>query len=93
MNIGSFITVSAKGEASAGAGVKVEGTFKIENGKLTISSEVAATLGLGLGGGVEVEIDFAELSQSIVDAIDDFFKDETPQEDWIEMQELGSPRQ
>ena len=68
---------------------KVEGTFKIENGKLTISAEVAATLGIGLGGGVEVEIDFAELAQSIVDAIDEYFKTETPKEDWIPMQDLG----
>lgn len=88
-DIGSFITLSVKGEASAGVGGKVEGTFKIENGKLTISAEVAATLGIGVGGGVEVEIDFAELAQSIVDAIDEYFKTETPQEDWIEMEDLS----
>ncbi|MGD9753149.1 MAG: hypothetical protein AB7W59_19315 [Acidimicrobiia bacterium] len=73
--------ISAKGtiEVSAGVGFKAGGTFEFKNGVLTISGELAATLGLGGGFGLEVTVDFKALAQAIELAVVDAFTDKQAQ--------------
>lgn len=69
--------ISARGtvEVSAGAGFKVGGTFEFKNGVLTIGGDLAGTLGIGGGFGMEVTIDFKALAQAIETAVTGHFID------------------
>jgi hypothetical protein len=61
--------ISAEAEASAGVGGEIEGEFSFSNGKLVVGGKLAAALGIGLGGGVKVEVDFFEIGSAIVDLV------------------------
>ncbi|MEO9322740.1 hypothetical protein ABFT23_04565 [Nocardioides sp. C4-1] len=52
-------------EVSAGAGGTAEGEFTFLNGKLKISANLAATLGIGLGASGDIEIDLGTLGTII----------------------------
>lgn len=57
--------ISGALEASAGVGGTIEGEFTIKNGRLVISGQLAATLGLGAGAMGSVEIDFNAIAEAI----------------------------
>jgi len=61
--------ISAEAEASAGVGGEIEGEFSFVGGKLVVGGKLAAALGIGLGGGAKVEIDFHEIGHAIVDLV------------------------
>lgn len=60
-----LVKISGELEASAGVGGTIEGEFTIKNGKLIISGQLAATLGLGAGAMGSVEIDFSAIAEAI----------------------------
>lgn len=60
-----LIKISGELEASAGVGGTIEGEFTVKNGKLVISGQLAATLGLGAGAMGSVEIDFNAIAEAI----------------------------
>ena len=67
-----MFSVRAKGEALAGAGAEASGEFTFKDGKLKIDANVSATLGVGLGGGVETEIDFKVIGEAILNEMKEF---------------------
>ena len=60
-----LVKISGELEASAGVGGTIEGEFTVKNGKLVISGQLAATLGLGAGAMGSVEIDFNAIAEAI----------------------------
>jgi hypothetical protein len=68
-----MFSVRAKGEALAGAGAGASGEFTFYQGKLKISAEVSATLGLGLTGGTEVEVDFKVIGEAVLAQMKEFY--------------------
>jgi hypothetical protein len=61
---------TASGYASAGAEATASGVLAYENGRLRIGGSVGAALGVGLGGGVAVEVDVAQIGQMAHNAAD-----------------------
>ena len=64
-----ILTCKGEVEVSAGVGGKAKGSFGVRNGKLTIKGGLAASLGIGAGAEVELEIDFYQLALAIEDLI------------------------
>lgn len=60
-----LVKISGELEASAGVGGTIQGEFTVKNGKLVISGQLAATLGLGAGAMGSVEIDFNAIAEAI----------------------------
>ena len=65
-----LIKISGELEAAAGVGGAVEGEFSFSNGMLVFGGKLAAALGIGGGAGAKVEVDFAEIGNTIVDIVD-----------------------
>ncbi len=63
-------SITASGYASAGAEARASGVLGYENGRLRIGGSVGAALGVGLGGGVAVEVDVAQIGQMAHNAAD-----------------------
>jgi hypothetical protein len=61
-----ILHVSGTIKVSAGAGVEAEGEFTVQNGKVAFSAEFAATLGLGGGAGIGIEIDAGALADIVI---------------------------
>lgn len=69
----TIIAASGKVTASAGIGGTAEGSFVCRKGKVKISGELAATLGIGTGVSAEVEIDLYALAYMVQDLISSAF--------------------
>ena len=67
----TLLKIGGKLEASAGVGGKIEGEFTFKDGKLVIGGSLAATLGLGGGGSLKVEVDFKEIGNAMLSIIID----------------------
>lgn len=63
-------SVVATGYASAGAEARASGIIGFEDGKLKIGGSVGAALGVGLGGGVTVEVDVKQIGDMAHKAAD-----------------------
>lgn len=55
-----LISLTAKGEASVGAGATAKAAIGLRKGKLVAQVKASATLGVGLGGDIELMIDIIE---------------------------------
>ncbi len=62
VNAGPF-AVKGNLYGSAGAEVSAKGSLGYENGKLKLSGNLGAAVGLGAGGGVAVEVDVAQIGK------------------------------
>jgi hypothetical protein len=61
----TILAASGTVEVSAGAGGTAEGEFTFLNGKLKISANLAATLGIGMGAKGDIEVDLGTLATII----------------------------
>lgn len=68
-NDAPYLTAVLKGGASAGIGAKGSGTFKIENGQIILSAELAATLGIGGSGGFDIAIGYQAIATAIYEGV------------------------
>lgn len=67
LTVGGKSLFAAKGriEASAGAGGKIGGEFSFKDGKLVIGGQLGATLGIGGGVDLGLEVDFSAIGDAI----------------------------
>jgi len=86
-----FFSVRAKAEAWAGAGASASGEFTFHNGKLTISAEVGAALGLGASTGTEIEVDFKVIGEAVLAEIKELYEMIFPPD--IDRRSSSGPRQ
>ena len=67
----TLFKISGELEESIGVGGTIEGTFELKNGKLVIGGKLAATLGIGGGAGLKIEVDFKEIGKALIGCIKD----------------------
>ena len=67
----TLFKISGELEESIGVGGTIEGVFELKNGKLVIGGKLAATLGIGGGAGLKIEVDFKEIGKALIGCIKD----------------------
>ncbi|MDM8555205.1 hypothetical protein QUF75_10780 [Desulfococcaceae bacterium HSG7] len=69
--LGLGLKLNLDGQVSYGAGVEAKGNFDVSWTKIKLGGKLAATLGLGAGGGVGIEVDISKWTTPVRDVISD----------------------
>lgn len=64
-----FVKAVLRAGVNAGVGAKGGGSFKIENGEITLSADLAATLGIGASTGFDIVIGYKSIAAAIYDGV------------------------